>query len=84
MPVSIITLAIFDIYLEDHTLGNILQSELLKDLDVVFAGYKRPHPLVNKIIVNVQTNNNSKPTDAMHKAINNLTTNITSLARTFD
>ena len=38
---------------EDHTLGNILRHELLRDKSVKFSGYKRPHPLENKIEIKV-------------------------------
>ena len=30
---------------EDHTLGNIIRQQLLKDRRVKFAGYRKPHPL---------------------------------------
>ena len=34
---------------EDHTLGNIVRMQLLRDKTVKFAGYRKPHPLENKI-----------------------------------
>ena len=39
---------------EDHTLGNLLRHQLLKDPNVLFAGYKNPHPLDHNIILRVQ------------------------------
>ena len=39
---------------EDHTLGNMIRHQLLKDPNVIFAGYKNPHPLEHKIILRVQ------------------------------
>ena len=30
---------------EDHTLGNLLRIQLLKDAEVKFSGYKMPHPV---------------------------------------
>lgn len=38
--------SIFTFNKEDHTLGNLLRSQLLKSPHVRFAGYKVPHPLV--------------------------------------
>lgn len=34
---------------EDHTLGNLLQNELLKKEGVLFAGYYKSHPQNNYI-----------------------------------
>ena len=40
---------------EDHTLGNYVRMQLLKDQEVIFAAYKVPHPLVKSVEVRVQT-----------------------------
>ncbi|CAB3404084.1 unnamed protein product [Caenorhabditis bovis] len=42
--------AIFTLNKEDHTLGNMLKNQLLRDPNVLFAGYKNPHPLEHKAI----------------------------------
>ncbi len=34
-------------HFEDHTVGNLLRMNLLKNKSVKFAGYKIPHPLLN-------------------------------------
>mmetsp|Transcript_14231 Transcript_14231/g.30658 ORF Transcript_14231/g.30658 Transcript_14231/m.30658 type:complete len:121 (+) Transcript_14231:66-428(+) len=52
--------ATFKIEREDHTIGNLLRMQLLEDKDVVFAGYRQPHPLQHHIIVRIQTK--SSPT----------------------
>lgn len=39
---------------EDHTLGTLLQEELLLDPDVTFSGYIAPHPLEKVIKLKVQ------------------------------
>ena len=39
---------------EDHTLGNMIRHQLLKDPNVLFAGYKNPHPLEHKVILRIQ------------------------------
>merc|ERR1711933_314742 len=63
---------VFKIWLEDHTLGNILRMELLRNEDVLFAGYKVPHPLDHMIELRVQTLPKSSPEMAVRLAIANL------------
>mmetsp|Transcript_12812 Transcript_12812/g.32444 ORF Transcript_12812/g.32444 Transcript_12812/m.32444 type:complete len:165 (-) Transcript_12812:283-777(-) len=46
---------VFKIEREDHTLGNLLRMQLLRDPRVFFAGYKAPHPLEYHILIRVQT-----------------------------
>lgn len=40
---------------EDHTLGNLLRLQLLRDPTVRYAGYRMPHPLVFDCHVRVET-----------------------------
>lgn len=40
---------------EDHTIGNLLRQQLLKDPRIVFTGYKVPHPLMSEVHVKLQT-----------------------------
>ena len=64
---------VFTISKEDHTLANMLRSQLLKDPQVIFAGYKIPHPLENKVILRVQTaGHDYSPIQAMENAIKDL------------
>ena len=35
----------YKVYLEDHTIGDLVRIFLLKNDEVKFAGYKVPHPL---------------------------------------
>lgn len=44
-----VNLAVVTIQEEDHTLGNIIRHQLLKDKTIKFSGYKRPHPLEPEI-----------------------------------
>ena len=39
----------YKIYLEDHTIGDLLRIFLLKNDEVKFAGYKVPHPLEDSL-----------------------------------
>lgn len=47
-------------------------SQLLKDPNVLFAGYKIPHPLEHKFILRIQTTANSSPHEAFMGAIRDL------------
>ncbi|GMT02798.1 hypothetical protein PENTCL1PPCAC_24972 [Pristionchus entomophagus] len=64
--------AVFTILKEDHTLGNLLKHQLLKDPQVLFAGYKNPHPLEHKFLLRVQTTGDVTPADALTNAITDL------------
>lgn len=63
---------IFTINKEDHTIGNLLKHQLLKDPQVLFAGYKNPHPLEHNIILRVQTTADTTPADVLTAAITDL------------
>ncbi|KAJ0095208.1 hypothetical protein Patl1_17174 [Pistacia atlantica] len=52
---KIINAASFTIEREEHTIGNILRMQLHRDENVLFAGYKLPHPLQYKIIVRLES-----------------------------
>ena len=45
----------FTLVKEDHTLGNLLRLQLLRDTSVRFAGYRMPHPLIFDAEVRVET-----------------------------
>lgn len=59
----------FIIRKEDHTIGNMLRMQLLKNRDVIFAGYKVPHPLEHNLVIKVQTTSSITPIRAMQRAI---------------
>ncbi|CAN0864716.1 DNA-directed RNA polymerases II, IV and V subunit 11 [Linum grandiflorum] len=48
---KIINAASFTLEREEHTIGNILRMQLHRDKNVLFAGYKLPHPLQYKILI---------------------------------
>lgn len=74
----------FIIWIEDHTLGNMLRMELLRNDNVLFAGYKVPHPLDHMIEIRVQTLPKSSPEIAVRRAIANLKYEVKSLLEQFD
>ncbi|OXA46561.1 DNA-directed RNA polymerase II subunit RPB11 [Folsomia candida] len=75
--------AIFTINKEDHTLGNMIRMQLLKDPHVLFAGYKQPHPLDPKILIRVQTTADYTPQDALKNAITDLISELSLLEERF-
>ncbi|KAI6173057.1 DNA-directed RNA polymerase II subunit RPB11 [Aphelenchoides besseyi] len=75
--------AVFTFAKEDHTLGNLLKTQLLKDQRVLFAGYRNPHPLENKIILRVQTTAETTPSDALATAITDLMAELSLLEERF-
>ena len=73
----------FTVNKEDHTLGNILRSQLLKDPKVLFAGYKVPHPLEHKFVLRVQTTGDYSPQEAFTNAITDLISEISLMEERF-
>ena len=58
---------------EDHTVGNLLRMQLLRDPNVRFVGYQHPHPLVHFIDVKIQTNTaTTDPIAVLSNAIEDL------------
>eukprot|EP00095_Tigriopus_kingsejongensis_P000257 snap_masked-scaffold272_size230267-processed-gene-0.13 protein:Tk00257 transcript:snap_masked-scaffold272_size230267-processed-gene-0.13-mRNA-1 annotation:"dna-directed rna polymerase ii subunit rpb11" len=64
--------SLFTINKEDHTLGNMIRCQLLKDPSVLFSGYKNPHPLEHKVILRIQTTSDYTPQEALMNAITDL------------
>ncbi|XP_055248918.1 uncharacterized protein [Gorilla gorilla gorilla] len=57
--------------------------QLLKDPQVLFAGYKVPHPLEHKIIIRVQTTPDYSPQEAFTNAITDLISELSLLEECF-
>ncbi|KAI9228093.1 MAG: DNA-directed RNA polymerase II complex subunit Rpb11 [Piptocephalis tieghemiana] len=64
--------ATFSFLKEDHTLGNLVRSRLLKDSAVLFAGYRVPHPLNPIVEIKVQTTDVKSPVDAVKESLSAL------------
>lgn len=62
----------FIIQREDHTVGNLVRMQLHRDKNVVFAGYRIPHPLEYQMVVKVQTNGKKTPIAAVQGALEDL------------
>ncbi|KAI9489310.1 DNA-directed RNA polymerase [Zychaea mexicana] len=76
--------ATFKIEREDHTLANMLRTQLLKDPRVLFAGYKVPHPLEHNFLIKVQTVPGTAPGQALKDATSELISEINTLKNKFD
>lgn len=64
---------VFKFNKEDHTVGNLLRLQLLRDPGVRFAGYQHPHPLLNYINMRIQTNSsNVEPLEVLLNAFEDL------------
>lgn len=57
--------------------------ELHKNPDVVFAGYKNPHPTDHRVILKVHTNANTTPVQALRDAVTNLRAEVSDIAQQF-
>ena len=71
-----VTMTTFVFYDEDHTLGNLLRTQLLTNPSVDFAAYKSVHPLKREIEVYVDSQN---PEEALLDAATTLRTIVHSL-----
>lgn len=60
--------AIIKIVKQDHTLANMLRAQLLTNTQVLFAGYKVPHPLEPYFELRIQTDGTVSPEAAAQKA----------------
>ena len=64
--------SIFTIIKEDHTLGNMIRTQLHTNKQVRFAGYKPDHPTVHQVFVKVQTEAGITPASAMSQSLREL------------
>lgn len=80
---KIVNAATFTINKEDHTIGNLLVSQLLRDVRVLYAGYKVPHPLENHILVKIQVREGYTPQEVLEQAITDCITTIAAFGEKF-
>ena len=73
----------FTINKEDHTVGNLLRMQLLRDGDTRFAGYQLPHPLEHVCHVKVETTPGRAPVEVMGGAVTDLRQEVELLDRGF-
>jgi len=68
---------------QDHTLANMVRGQLLSMPQVLFAGYKVPHPLHPYFLVKVQTDGTITPAAALEQACTKLIGTLSSLEAKF-
>ena len=73
----------FTINKEDHTVGNLLRMQLLRDGDTRFAGYQLPHPLEHVCHVKVESTPGRAPVEVMGAAVTDLRQEVELLDRGF-
>ena len=75
---------VFKLNKEDHTMGNLLRVQLLRDNQVRFAGYKIPHPLIHSCHIRVQTmDGRTNPVRAFESALMDLSMEVDSIENQF-
>ena len=79
---KIANFATITIHEEDHTLGNIVRQQLLRDQRTRFAGYRKPHPLFDLVELKVQANN-EEPFKLVEDACYNLTNHVDAIETSF-
>ena len=74
----------FTILKEDHTIGNLLTQELLKEPRVLFAGYRIVHPMSDLIIMRVNVSDTIQgPDELVEGTIRNLQNQFRALEQDF-
>ena len=73
----------FTINKEDHTVGNLMRMQILRDEATKFAGYQLPHPLDHRCLIKIQTSSASSPVAAFAEAVEGLQTEVELFARGF-
>lgn len=68
---------------EDHTVGNLIRMQLHRDKNVIFAGYRIPHPLEYQMVVKIQTNGKKTPIKAMQTALQDLGEEVSDIRNKF-
>jgi len=66
----------FKLMKEDHTMGNSIQTELLENKNVIFSGYRIPHPLKKELYIKIKTKSTTKPKKELIKGIKSLQSKI--------
>ncbi len=57
---------------EGHTLCNLLESVLLEDKNVEFAGYNIDHPLISNAMLYLRMKGNKKPEKALKETVDKI------------
>jgi len=69
---------------EGHTIGNLLQQELLEDKKVEIAGYDVPHPLISSTVIYIRTTGRKSPRKTLQEALARLETKFDEFRKKFE
>jgi len=75
--------ATFKILKQDHTLAGMVRAQLQSIPQILFAGYKVPHPLHPYFLLKVQTDGTITPTEALESACTKLIGTLSALEAKF-
>ncbi|EGN92857.1 hypothetical protein SERLA73DRAFT_190428 [Serpula lacrymans var. lacrymans S7.3] len=75
--------ATFKIMKQDHTLGNMVRAYVLAMPQVLFAGYKVPHPLHPYFLLKIQTDGTVTPQVVLEQACTKLIGSLSTLEAKF-
>jgi len=73
----------FKLMKEDHTIGNSIQMELLENENVIFSGYRIPHPLKKELYIKIKTKSTTEPRKELIKGLKAIQTKIKTLKQEF-
>eukprot|EP00505_MAST-04D_sp_SCG-Rhode-Island_P006095 Stramenopile-MAST_4_protein_6095 len=73
----------FVINKEDHTIGNLLVSDLVKNEHIKFAAYQKPHALLTHINLKVATDGAKTPLKVMIESVKNISELLDMVDETF-
>ncbi|KAI0035828.1 DNA-directed RNA polymerase [Vararia minispora EC-137] len=68
---------------QDHTLANMIRAQLLAMPQILFAGYKVPHPLQPYFLLKIQTDGTITPAVALEQAATKLIGTLSALESQF-
>jgi len=83
LPGSTPSSAIFVVTDEDHTLGNAVRHVAAQDASVKLAAYSIPHPLENKMRLQIDTRGNVTAKDALARSLDALREQIVTVREQF-
>lgn len=69
---------------EGHTLLNLLQSSLLTNGDVKMAGYAKPHPLMDRSVLQVRMKEGKSSKEALMKSAEDAKRKVKEFKEQFD
>ncbi|KAJ7151344.1 DNA-directed RNA polymerase [Mycena crocata] len=75
--------ATFKIVKQDHTVANMLRAQLLAMPEILFAGYKVPHPLHPYFLIKIQTDGSVTPQVVLENACSKLIGTLSALEAKF-